>query len=68
MKRLSGPAVRQAQRFARPVETFDPMRPPEDRSEAEEDRHAEYAQEGRVEAEEQAAEVEAEQTIESEEL
>lgn len=50
MKRLNTAHVRQAQRFVRPPETFDPLRPAEQRSEAEQDRYAEFAQDARDDA------------------
>lgn len=59
MKRLNAAHVRQAQRFAGYREeflaelaelSFDPLRPAEDRSEAEADRYAEFAQDAAEDA------------------
>jgi hypothetical protein len=56
MKRLNSTHVTQAQRFLQPVETFDPLRPAEERSEAEEERHAEFAWDAHEDTRMEAAE------------
>lgn len=55
MSRLKPSDVRQAQRFTQPVERLSEL------SEAEQERRLEFAQDGREDAQREAADVEAEQ-------
>lgn len=57
-RRISPSEIRQAQRFTVPADAF---------SEQDQERRLELAQDGREDAEREAAEVEAEQSYESEE-